>query len=96
MLEKIVLMVSPFVPYVAQEMWEDLGGTKPVFQESWPSYDADLAREELAEIPVQVNGKLRSRIWAPFGTPREELERLAREDEKVRAYGEVRNASLRS
>jgi leucyl-tRNA synthetase len=78
-------MVSPFVPYVAQEMWEELGGVKPVFQEAWPSYDADLAREELAEIPVQVNGKLRSRVWAPFGTPREELERLAREDEKVRA-----------
>jgi leucyl-tRNA synthetase len=85
-LKKIVLMVSPFIPYVAQEMWEDLGGTNAVFQEPWPTYDAELAREELAEIPVQINGKLRSRIFAPFGTPREELERLAREDEKIRSY----------
>ncbi len=85
-LEKIVLMISPFVPYVAQEMWEELGGGKPVFQEAWPCYDAELAREELAEIPVQVNGKLRGRIWVPFGTPRAEMERLAQADEKVRSY----------
>jgi len=84
-LEKLVLVVSPFVPYVAQEMWEELGGTNPVLREPWPSYDPDLAREEEVEIPVQVNGKLRSRIRAPFGAPREELERLALADEKIRA-----------
>jgi len=87
-LEKMVLVVSPFVPYVAQEMWEELGGTNQVLREPWPSYDADLAREEEVEIPVQVNGKVRSRIRAPFGAPREELERLAQADDKIRALVE--------
>jgi leucyl-tRNA synthetase len=85
-LEKLVLIVSPFVPYVAQELWEELGGTKAVFQEPWPSYDPDLAREEEAEIPVQVNGKLRGRIFAPFGAAREEIERRAQQDDKIRSY----------
>jgi len=84
-LEKMVLVVSPFVPYVAQEMWEELGGANQVLREPWPSYDPDLAREDEVEIPVQVNGKLRSRIRAPFGAPREELERLALADEKIAA-----------
>jgi leucyl-tRNA synthetase len=85
-LEKIVLVISPFAPYVAQELWEELGGSGVVFRESWPSFDPDLAREEEAEIPVQVNGKLRGRIHAAFGAPREEIERRALEDDKVRSY----------
>ena len=55
----------------------------PVFKQPWPAYDPELAREELAEVVVQVNGKLRSRIHVPFGTSKEELERTARQDEKV-------------
>jgi leucyl-tRNA synthetase len=85
-LEKLVLLLAPFVPYVAQEMWEELGHATPAFLEAWPSYDPELAREEEAEIPVQVNGKLRGRIHVPFGAPREELERRAQADEKIRGY----------
>ncbi len=85
-LEKVVLMLAPFVPYVTQEMWTELGREGQVFQHAWPCYDPELAREEEAEIPVQVNGKLRSRIYAAFGTPKDELERLARADEKVRQF----------
>ncbi len=88
-LEKTVLIVSPFVPYVAQEMWEELGHSeRPILRESWPCYDPELAREEEVEIPVQVNGKLRSRIRAAAGAPREELERLALADDKIRALVE--------
>jgi leucyl-tRNA synthetase len=67
-------------------MWEELGHATPAFLEAWPSYDPELAREEEAEIPVQVNGKLRGRIHVPFGAPREELERRAAADEKIRGY----------
>jgi len=80
------LMLAPFAPYVSQEIWEEIGKEGPVFREKWPVFDAELAKEEGAEIPVQVNGKLRSRIFVPFGTPKEELEKLALADEKVQPF----------
>jgi leucyl-tRNA synthetase len=67
-------------------MWEELGRTGPVFRQPWPEYDPELAREEMAEIVLQVNGKVRSRLTVPFGTPGEELERQALADEKIRSY----------
>jgi leucyl-tRNA synthetase len=85
-LETLVLLLSPFIPFVAQEMWEELGREGQAFQQPWPCFDPELAREEEAEIPVQVNGKLRGRIMAPFGAPREELERRALADAKVKPY----------
>jgi leucyl-tRNA synthetase len=85
-LEKLSLMLAPFAPYLSQEIWEELGKEGPVFRQSWPVFDPELAKEDLAEIVVQVNGKLRSRIHVPFGTPKEELEALAMADEKVRPF----------
>ena len=84
-LETVALMLAPFAPYVSQEIWDELGHEGPVFRQSWPAFDADLAKEEEAEIVVQVNGKVRSRVFAPFGTSKEELEKLAFADEKVQA-----------
>jgi leucyl-tRNA synthetase len=84
-LEKLALMLAPFAPYLSQEIWEELGEDGPVFRQTWPSFDAELAKEDEAEIVVQVNGKLRARISAAFGTSKEELEARARADEKVSA-----------
>ena len=84
--EKLALMLAPFAPYLAQEIWEESGREGPVFRQCWPSYDAELAKADLAEVVVQVNGKLRSRIWVPFGTPSAELEARARADEKVEPF----------
>jgi leucyl-tRNA synthetase len=83
-LESLTLLMAPFAPYLAAELWEELGHTDPVFKHAWPSYDAELARAEEAEVVIQVNGKLRARMQAAFGTPREELERCARA--KVTSY----------
>jgi leucyl-tRNA synthetase len=85
-IEKLALMLAPFAPYLAQEIWEESGREGPVFRQCWPSYDAELAKADEAEIVVQVNGKLRSRIWAPFGTSPADLEALALVDEKVRPF----------
>jgi leucyl-tRNA synthetase len=85
-LEKLTLLLGPFAPYLAQELWEDRGRQSPVFRETWPTYDPELAKEDLAEIVVQVNGKLRSHIHAPFGTPEAALRDRAMEDPKVRAF----------
>jgi leucyl-tRNA synthetase len=84
--EKVALMLAPFAPYLSQEIWEEIGKEGPVFRQCWPAFDAELAKEDEAEIVVQVNGKLRDRIYAPFGTPVEELERRAKAAEKVQAF----------
>ncbi len=85
-LPALTLMLGPFAPYLAQEIWEELGHSGPVFREAWPSYDPELTKEDLAQIVVQVNGKLRSHIQAPFGTDQEALKAMAMEEPKVRPY----------
>ncbi|MFN7998595.1 MAG: leucine--tRNA ligase [Bryobacteraceae bacterium] len=85
-LEKLTLLLGPFAPYLAQEIWDELGHEGPVFRHSWPEYDPELAKEDLAEIPVQVNGKLRTRIRAAFGSSDDAVKALALEDPKVRQF----------
>jgi leucyl-tRNA synthetase len=84
--EKLALLLAPFAPYLAQEIWEELGKEGPVFRQSWPAFNPELAKEDEAEIVIQVNGKLRTRIYAPFGTPKEELEARALADGKVQPF----------
>jgi len=84
--EGVTLMLAPFAPYTAEELWQTLGNEGPVFRQKWPTYDADLAKEDLAEIPVQVNGKLRAHLHVAPGTAKEELEQLALKQEKVRPF----------
>ncbi|MGH9583065.1 MAG: leucine--tRNA ligase, partial [Bryobacteraceae bacterium] len=84
--EKLAPMLAPFAPYTAQELWDTLGHSGPVFRQSWPAFDAELAQEDLLEIPVQVNGKLRGHIHAALGTAKEQLVQLALENEKVKAF----------
>jgi leucyl-tRNA synthetase len=85
-IEKLSRILAPFAPYMSQELWEELGKDGPVFRQPWPRFDAELAKEDEAEIVVQVNGKLRTRISAAFGTPKEQLEKLALADEKVKPF----------
>ena len=68
-------MLEPFAPYLAEEMWEELGRTGPVFKQPWPAYDPELAREPEAEVVIQVNGKVRGRLAVPFGTRSEDFKR---------------------
>jgi leucyl-tRNA synthetase len=84
--EALTLMLAPFAPYVAEELWETLGNSGPVFRQTWPSFDPELAKEDLAEIPVQVNGKVRGHIYAPFGTGKDELEAMALANERVKPF----------
>jgi leucyl-tRNA synthetase len=57
-----------------------------VFRAAWPAFDAELAKEDLIEIPVQVNGKLRGHVKTALGTSKEQLEKLARTNERVKAF----------
>ncbi len=87
-LPALALMLAPFAPYLAEQMWEELGRTGPVFKQAWPSYDEALAAEDTIEIPVQVNGKLRGRLHVAAGTAKEALETMALEDARIRPHRE--------
>jgi leucyl-tRNA synthetase len=89
--EHLTLMLAPFAPYTAQELWQILKREGPVFRQTWPSYDAELAKEDLSEIPVQVNGKLRAHLHVRPGIAKYELEQLALKQEKVRPFIEGKN-----
>ena len=79
-------MLAPFAPYSAQDLWDNLGHGSPVFRESWPRFDPALAKEDLAEIVVQVNGKVRGHVQAPFGAPQDEIKQLALDNDKVQPF----------
>ena len=83
-LESLVLMLAPFSPHVAEEMWQHLGHEGGLLNSPrWPQADAELAKREELEIPVQVNGKLRSRVLAAPEVTEAELRTAALNDEKI-------------
>jgi leucyl-tRNA synthetase len=88
-LEALVVMLTPFAPHAAEEMWECLGNAGGILDGDiarWPNANLALARKEELEIPVQINGKLRARISAKPDTSEEELRAAALADEKVRSW----------
>ena len=82
----LVLLLAPFAPYLAHELWEMLGEKGSLLKAAWPKYDATLAKEEELEIPVQVNGKLRSHITVPADAPETVVLERALADEKIQAF----------
>ena len=84
-LESLVLMLAPFAPHLAAELWEQMGRTDGILRHPWPKFDEALAREDEIEVPVQVNGKLRGLVRVPLDASRDALEAAARADEKVQA-----------
>jgi leucyl-tRNA synthetase len=85
-LPALVLLIGPFAPYLAEELWEQLGRTGPVFRQPWPAFDSALAKEDAADVVLQVNGKVRGRLSVPFGTPQAEIEKLALADPKAQQF----------
>jgi len=81
----LVLLLAPFAPYLAHELWEMTGEKGNLLKASWPKYDAELAKEEEIEIPVQVNGKLRTRVVVPADAPESTVLERALADEKIKA-----------
>ncbi|HEV8481936.1 MAG TPA: leucine--tRNA ligase [Blastocatellia bacterium] len=84
-LESLIRMLAPFAPHIAEELWEAFGHSDSVAQASWPEFSDELAREEEIEVAVQVNGKLRSRLFVAADLSDEDLREAALIDEKVQA-----------
>jgi leucyl-tRNA synthetase len=81
----LVLLLAPFAPYLAHDLWEMLGEKGNLLKAPWPKYDSELAKEEEIEIPVQVNGKLRSRVTVPADADEAFVLERALADEKVKS-----------
>ena len=82
-LEYLVLILSIFVPHMADELWEGLGNSGPTLRVAWPVYNPEYAAEDQLEIPVQVNGKLRGHIQVSVSVTEEEISQRAQAEEKV-------------
>jgi leucyl-tRNA synthetase len=85
-IDGLVLMLSPFAPHMAEELWERLGHVGGLAKAAWPSFDPEVAKPLEIVVPVQVNGKLRARISAAAGISEDQLRELALADPGVRAH----------
>jgi len=84
-LRKTVLLTAPYAPHAAEELWEQLGNKQTVVETPWPSFDPELAKEELIEIVIQVNGRVRSRLRVSETLNKDELNERALADARVAA-----------
>jgi leucyl-tRNA synthetase len=85
-IEPLVLMIAPLAPHLAEELWKRLGHTGSLAHGPFPVADPQYLVEDTVEYPVQVNGKVRSRITVPADAGRDTLESQALADEKVQAF----------
>lgn len=84
--KRLILMLAPFAPHLAEEFWGLCGEKPSIFDAAWPEADANLAREDSLEIPIQVNGRLRGTIVIDRGTPESELRKMILKDERVAKF----------
>jgi leucyl-tRNA synthetase len=82
----VVLLVSPFVPHLAEEMWQRLGYKESIARTEWPRYTEKYLKEELITMVIQVNGKLRSKIEVPADIKEDKLKELVLADEKLKPW----------
>jgi leucyl-tRNA synthetase len=85
-LEQFTLLLAPFAPHLAEELWAALGHNNSLAYEPWPIANPSLLIEDSVEIPIQISGKLRGKIVVPAGLDAAALEAAAKADEQVRKY----------
>ncbi len=81
----LALLLAPFAPYLAHELWEMLGEKESLLKAAWPNYDPALVKEDEIEMPVQINGKVRSHLVVPADVTQEAVLERALADEKIRS-----------
>lgn len=90
-IENLVLVLSPFTPHICEEMWEHLGHDTFIYSEAWPVCDESALVRDTIEIVVQINGKVKEKMDIPAGLGKDELEKLAMENEKVQKLTSGKN-----
>jgi leucyl-tRNA synthetase len=86
--EPFLLLLSPYAPHLAEELWEKAGKPASVARQAWPAWDEVLAKDDVLEIVFQVNGKVRARVELPAGLGEGELSAKALENDRVRQFTE--------
>jgi leucyl-tRNA synthetase len=84
--DALVIMLSPFAPHMAEELWERIGHVEGLSRAAWPGFDERVAKAEEIVVPVQVNGRLRSRLTVAAEIGQDDLRELALADPAVRAH----------
>jgi len=84
--EKFLLVFSPFAPHICEELWQELGHKKSIFLEKWPEYDPQLVKMATVEIAVQINGKVRAKIFVTDDMEEAEVKKSALADKNVKKW----------
>jgi len=84
--EKFLILLAPFAPHIASEIWKLTPNKGSIFKEGWPSYDESLIIEEEVKVVVQINGKVRATIIVSVGTEQEKIKKLALQDKNIQKY----------
>ena len=85
-LDSIVLMLSPIIPHLSHQLWQDLGHDSIIINETWPQHDASALVQDSIEMVVQVNGKVRGKIQVSVEADKKTCESVALENENVRRF----------
>lgn len=80
------ILLAPFAPHIAEELWEKLGNKDSIFKEKWPEYDLKLIKDETVTMVIQVNGKVRGSMEVSPEISEEEAKKLAMQDEKIKSF----------
>jgi leucyl-tRNA synthetase len=85
-IKSLVVLLSPFAPHIAEELWRETGQTKSIFKEIWPEWDEDIAKEEEIELVIQINGKVRGKVMIPTGLDDWEIKERAFAEPKIQDF----------
>jgi leucyl-tRNA synthetase len=84
--EVLVILLSPFAPFISEEIWQQLGHQESIFKEKWPEYDEALMKDEEINLIIQINGKMRDKILVSVDISEEEAKKMALEQEKIKSF----------
>ena len=79
----VILLMAPFTPHLCEEVWEKFGNESFVSSYKWPEYDEKFIKQDIIEIPVQINGKVRSKVLISAGAEEEEVKKIVLSDDKI-------------
>jgi len=85
-LQRLVMLLAPFAPHIGEELWQKLDNNESVFKQPWPQPDRNLVKDEMIELLVQVNGRLRDKISVSAGASQEEAEKIAKNSEFIKKW----------